>query len=215
MNATHQSIEPDARPPIPQRRIGYVRAKVDDPAAMEQIAVLAAVGIGRDRGTLYCDPALGERGGRGWSSCRGVLRAGDTLVVSTIDVLGRDLSGLLETLAELVFDSGIRIEAVVDGIDTATPAGAAILAGVTWTRRWEARLRRDRRAAGLIAAKVSGRIGRRPHKLGDDQIREARGRIDRGESGAAVARDLGMSRSGLYKNFERLGLGATSRGDGV
>lgn len=194
-------------PPRPPRRLGYVRATADDPSAKAQIVCLHDAGIGRERGTLYCDPALGAKGGRGWAACRAALTAGDTLVVATLDVLGRDMSSLAATLAALVFDAGIRIVAVVDGIDTDLPAGRALLDTVGWMRRWEARIARDRQRAGLQAARSAGRGGHRPRRLDDDQIRAARARIDRGESGAAVAADLGLSRSGLYKNFQRLGFG--------
>jgi len=52
-------------------------------------------------------------------------RAGDTLVVTAIDRLGRSVTEVTRTIADLG-ERGITLRALREGVDTATPTGRAV-----------------------------------------------------------------------------------------
>ena len=54
-------------------------------------------------------------------------RAGDTVVVTAIDRLGRSVAEVTRTITDLV-DRRIALRALREGIDTATPTGRAVAA---------------------------------------------------------------------------------------
>jgi DNA invertase Pin-like site-specific DNA recombinase len=86
----------------------------------------------------------------------------DVLVVWRLDRLGRNLKHLV-TLLEEIQALGIAFVSLAEGIDATTPAGKLqmhILAAIA-----------ERVRAGLARAKAQGRrLGRRPHRITDDQL---------------------------------------------
>ena len=94
----------------------------------------------------------------------------DVLVVWRLDRLGRNLRHLV-TLLEDVQALGIAFVSLAEGIDATTPAGKLqmhILAAIAEFER--ARIA-ERVRAGLARARAHGqRLGRRPHRISDDDL---------------------------------------------
>jgi DNA invertase Pin-like site-specific DNA recombinase len=118
----------------------------------------------------------------------------DVLVVWRLDRLGRNLRHLV-TLLEDVQTLGIAFVSLAEGIDATTPAGKLqmhILAAIAEFER--ARIA-ERVRAGLARAKAHGqRLGRRPHRIGADDLERVRSLSTRK---AAVA--LGVATSVLHR----------------
>ncbi|MTG90099.1 helix-turn-helix domain-containing protein, partial [Cellulosimicrobium sp. BIT-GX5] len=68
----------------------------------------------------------------------------------------------------------------------------------------EADLARERTLDGLAAARARGRVGGRPTVMTPDRIEAARVALAGGQSRAAVARALGVSRDTLYRHLDAL-----------
>ncbi len=93
------------------------------------------------------------------------------------------------------------------GLDTTGPAGRLIFAVIGAVAEFERDLIRERTRAGLAAARRRGkRIGRpRVHV----PVSRARALLDSGQPVAAVARELGISRSTLHRSLASGGLPKT------
>ncbi|MBI2827670.1 MAG: recombinase family protein [Acidobacteria bacterium] len=118
----------------------------------------------------------------------------DVLVVWRLDRLGRNLRHLV-TLLEDVQALGIAFVSLAEGIDATTPAGKLqmhILAAIAEFER--ARIA-ERVRAGLARARAQGqRLGRRPHRISDDDL-ERVGSLSIREAAAT----LGLPASVLHR----------------
>ena len=94
----------------------------------------------------------------------------DVLVVWRLDRLGRNLKHLIVTLDELAA-LGIAFTSLNEGIDTTTPAGKLQLHLLAAIAEFERARIVERVRAGLARARTQGRrLGRRPHRITDDDI---------------------------------------------
>jgi DNA invertase Pin-like site-specific DNA recombinase len=100
------------------------------------------------------------------------LRPGDTLVVWKLDRLGRSLRHLVDTVAGLA-ERGIGFRSLQEAIDTTTPGGKLVFHVFAALAEFERDLIRERRAAGLAAARVRGRHGGRPSVLTGHKLQVA------------------------------------------
>ena len=148
---------------------------------------------------IYQDAVSGTTRERpGLTSALSALSAGDTLVVWRLDRLGRSLSHLLE-LVEGLRGRGVGLQSLTEAIDTGTPAGKLVYSIFGAIAEFERELIRERVTAGLRAAKRRGeRIGRRP-ALTPSQRELARRLVLDGDPPSAVARQLRVGRSTLYR----------------
>ncbi len=138
--------------------IGYVRVSTTEQNAALQQDALAAVGCTR----LFTDTASGARAERpGLMEALKECRSGDTLVVWKLDRLGRSLPHLVETVRDLVA-RGVGFQSLQENIDTTTSGGKLIFHLFAALAEFERDLIRERTQAGLAAARVRGRKGRRP-----------------------------------------------------
>ncbi|AXY49633.1 resolvase [Rhodococcus ruber] len=63
---------------------------------------------------------------------------------------------------------------------------------------------RERQAEGIAIAKAKGKYKGRKRVLTEEQIDKALARIEAGEGPSAIARDLGVGRSTLYRALQRV-----------
>jgi DNA invertase Pin-like site-specific DNA recombinase len=73
-------------------------------------------------------------------------RAGDTVIVTAIDRLGRSVTEVTHTIADLG-QRRITLRAIREGIDAATPTGRAVAAIMATLAELELELGRERLAA--------------------------------------------------------------------
>ena len=127
-----------------------------------------------------------------------ILRRGDTLLVKSPDRLARNTVDLL-TIAHQLRDRGVDLEFVDTpslNVDSAT--GEFMLTIYAGFATMERAMIRERQAEGIAIAKAGGKYDREP-KLTADQVAAARARVESGVSKSRVARELGVSRTTLYR----------------
>ena len=186
--------------------IGYMRAsKAKGAGALDQQrdALLAA---GVDPVRLYEDHACGRHAGRpGLEACLTSLRPGDTLVVWTLDRLGRDLRHLVNLVDELT-ERGVGLRVLAGkgaAINTATPNGQLMLGAFAVLAEFERALLVERGMAGLAVARARGRLGGRSYKMTAAKLRFAQVAMGRRDPGvSALCAELGITRQTLYRHVD-------------
>lgn len=165
------------------------------------------VGVRRD--DVYVDHGVsGAKASRpGLDRVMGALQEGDTLVVSTMDRLGRSTQNMLELAQSLRDrDVGLRVLNLGGGdVDTSTPMGSMVFTVMTALAEMELEIKRERVTDSIAKRRAAGGdLGGRRQQFTDSQIRSARRLIEAGQPAAQVARDLGMSRATLYRRVREL-----------
>ncbi|QYF90478.1 recombinase family protein [Arthrobacter sp. PAMC25284] len=187
--------------------IGYARVSTRAQDADRQTVDLLAAGVRRD--DLYTDHGVsGARAARpAFGAALAALHEGDTLVVTTLDRLGRSTANMLE-LATLLRErkTGLRVLNLGGGdVDTGTPMGSMVFTVMTALAQMELEIKRERITDSVSKRRAAGRdLGGRREQFTDSQINNARRLIDAGQPATQVARDLGMSRATLYRRMGEL-----------
>ena len=104
-------------------------------------------------------------------------RAGDQLVVTKLDRLGRSLEHLLD-LSNLLQTRGIDLVVLDQGIDTSTAVGRMSFQILGSIAEFEHALMSERTMDGLAAPRARGRTGGQKPKLGFRQVKLARQMYD-------------------------------------
>jgi DNA invertase Pin-like site-specific DNA recombinase len=182
--------------------IGYARVSTKQQATDRQEADLMAAGVRRD--DLYVDHGVsGARSSRPeFDRALAAIEDGDTLVVTTLDRLGRSTQNMLTFAEELRSRSaGLRVLNLGGGdVDTSTPMGAMVFTVMSALAQMELDIKKERITDSVAKRRTAGgNLGGRPQKVSDRQIRNALRLIEEGESTAQVLRDLGLTRSTFYR----------------
>lgn len=172
-------------------RLGYARVSTSDGRQVtdRQDDALREAGVDR----VFVDHSSGMQASRPqldalWQTAR----AGDTIVVLSLDRLGRDTRQLLAWVAELE-QTGIHLQILQLGVDTSTPAGKMVLTVIAALAEMERAVLVGRVREGLASAKLRGRVGGRPASLSPAQRAEVvRLRAD-GRSAGECAELFGVS----------------------
>jgi DNA invertase Pin-like site-specific DNA recombinase len=187
--------------------IGYARVSTKQQSTDRQEVDLLAAGIRRD--DLYVDHGVsGARASRPeLDRALGALHDGDTLVITTLDRLGRSTQNMLVFADELRGrGAGLRVLNLGGGdVDTATPIGSMVFTIMAALAQMELEIKRERVVDSITKRRAAGMdLGGRPQRITDSQIRNAIRLVQAGEPAAQVARDLGMSRATLYRRSRDL-----------
>ncbi|MCK6058255.1 recombinase family protein [Micrococcus luteus] len=189
--------------------IGYARVSTRQQSTDRQKVDLLAAGVRRD--DLYVDNGVsGARASRpNFDRALDAIEEGDTLVITTLDRLGRSTQNMLAFAEELRGrGAGLRVLNLGGGdVDTATPMGSMLFTIMAALGQMEHEIKRERVLDSIAKRRTAGKnLGGRPRIITDSQIRNARSLIDSGEPAAEVARNLGMSRATFYRRARALGL---------
>lgn len=127
------------------------------------------------------------------------LEAGDVLVVTKLDRLGRnamDVRATVEALAGL----GVRVHCLaLGGVDLTSPAGKMTMSVIAAVAEFERDLLIERTRSGLERVRSEGKQLGRPRALSPVQELEVLRRLSAGEAVAAVARAMGTSRASVMR----------------
>ena len=181
--------------------VGYARVSSPEQNLDRQTNRLADAGAQK----LFTDRVSGSTRNRpGLDAAIEYLRAGDTLLVASMDRLARSLVDLHTLVAELTTNA-ITVTFLQEGQSYSanpSPTGKLLLGMLGAVAEFERTIIRERQAEGIARAKSRGVYkGRKP--VPDQKIEQARQLISQGVPKARVARDLGISRSSLYKHLEQ------------
>ena len=180
---------------------GYARvSSVDGRQTTDlQLDALRAAGCQR----IFEDRMSGARNDRpGLTELLQVVQRSDIVIVWKIDRLGRSVQHLLSTI-KLLQDKGVGFKSVTESIDTSTPSGRFLLTVLSAISAMEREIIIERTRSGLAAAKARGRVGGRPSKLTEEQVRLARQLLqDPTNSIASVCRTLGIGKATFYRKIK-------------
>lgn len=135
---------------------------------------------------------------------RETLRPGDTVLVTSLDRLGRSMSAILSLIHALA-DMNVTVE-TLDGLSTSPhkPGGKILLAVTAAMAEVERDLIIERTNAGLKAARARGRVGGRRPRLTPSQERAIIAVAETGEQSlTSIAKDFEISRSTLHRILKR------------
>jgi DNA invertase Pin-like site-specific DNA recombinase len=183
--------------------VGYARVSTDDQDCALQIATLKHLGCRK----IYADKISGRRRDRAQlEACLDYVREGDVLAITRVDRLGRSLADLIR-IAEDLRQREVSLYITQQNIDTATPMGQMFYAMLGVFAEFEYHLKRERQVEGIARAKAAGRYkGRKP--LDATRIAEIRRMKADGLRPAAIARQLRVGRTSVYKYLDGTGLAA-------
>ena len=164
---------------------------------------LSPTGAGCER--IFTDTAAGKLARRAeLDAALRTLRAGDQLVVTKLDRLGRSLEHLIE-LSHQLQTAGVDLVVLDQGIDTSTAVGRMFFQILGAIAEFEHALMSERPRDGLEAARARGRTGGQKPKLGVRQARLVREMYEAGElTVAQIAAEFGVTRLTIYRHLDPL-----------
>jgi DNA invertase Pin-like site-specific DNA recombinase len=176
--------------------LGYVRVSTLDQHTERQLE-------GMKLAKVFTDKASGKDTKRPQlRAALDYLRKGDTLVVHSMDRLGRNMLDLLQTIKALN-DRGVTVQFTKEhltfsGVDS--PMSKLQLGIMAAVAQFERSLIRERQRDGIAIAKNKVYKGRKK-ALSVERAKAiiARDKANGGHGRAALARDLGISRETLYQ----------------
>lgn len=186
-------------------RVGYGRVSTRDQHPEAQHHALTAASceqifIDHTSGKLAHRPELDK-------ALLSVNRAGDQLVVTKLDRLGRSLDHLIE-LSHQLQAKQVDLLVLDQGIDTSTEVGRLFFQIIGAIGEFEHALLVERTRDGLAAARARGRIGGQKPKLGPRQVKLARAMYEapgpdgkRAYTVAQIAAEFGVTRPTIYRHL--------------
>ena len=190
--------------------LGYARVSTDEQNPAHQLDALTRAGVAAD--DVYLDRASGAKASRPqFDLLLRHLRAGDTLVVTRLDRLGRSVLHLV-TLGAALRDRGVQLRVLEQGIDTTTAEGRAMFGMLSVLAELQRELIIANTRDGLAAARARGRTGGRRPTLSPSQARHAQQLYDaRQHTVQQIADLLRVPRSTLYGHLDKASTGARAK----
>ena len=150
-----------------------------------------------------CDRIFEDRASGAKTDQRGLIEAlanvreGDVLVIWKLDLLGRSLPHLIDTVSELE-KRGVGLRSLTELIDTTTPGGRLVCNVFGALAQFERDLIRERTRAGLSAAASRGRRGGRKPVVAAEKLVRAKVLIAKGLTVREAASRLKIGKTALY-----------------
>lgn len=189
-------------------RIGYGRVSTRDQNPEGQRDALAAAGcdeilLDKASGKLARRPALDQ-------ALLVASRAGDQLVITKLDRLGRSLEHLI-ALSKDLQARGVDLVVLDQGIDTSTAVGRMFFQILGAIAEFEHALMSERTRDGLEAARARGRTGGQKPKLTVRQAKIAQAMYDelgpdgrRAHTVQQIAEEFGVTRPTIYRHLQAI-----------
>lgn len=175
-------------------RVGYVRVSTVDQNTVRQLD-----GVEVER--VFTDKASGKDTARPkLDEMIAFVRAGDTVLVHSMDRLARNLDDL-RRLVRTLTGKGVRVEFVKESLTFTgedSPMATLLLSVMGAFAEFERALILERQREGITAAKQRGAYTGRKPALTGEQAAELRERAAAGERKSALAKEFGISRETVY-----------------
>jgi putative DNA-invertase from lambdoid prophage Rac len=184
------------------RTFAYVRVSTTGQTTENQIHEIEAAGFHVEprrivTETVSGSTAIAQR--RGFAKLMDRLEAGDVLIVTKLDRLGRDAIDVSSTVKALAA-MGVRLHCLaLGGVDLTSSAGTMTMNVLNAVAQFERDLLIERTQSGLNRAKAEGKTLGRPATLSEQQKQAARDELAAGVSVSALARKLGTSRQTVMR----------------
>lgn len=190
-------------PPHGGLELGYARVSTTKQSLVRQLDALSSAGIPDDR--IYVDKKSGSTVDRdGLNRLLAYARPGDTIVVHTLDRLGRNLREVLNLVHELA-EKKIGVRSLADPlpINTADEGmGRIAFLLLALFAEMERTFTAERAAHARSVAEAAGRHIGRPVAHPEDKIEYARLLKAQGESLGKIAAKTGIPKTSLHRYLE-------------
>ncbi|WP_214103261.1 recombinase family protein [Acrocarpospora catenulata] len=182
--------------------VGYGRVSTREQNLDRQDLALTSAGCIR----VFTDKLSGKNTDRPeLAACLDYLRPGDTLVVLSLDRLGRSLQDLINIVGELR-RRGVGFRSLHEALDTTTPGGRLVFHVFAALAEFIRELIVQGTHEGLAAARARGQRLGRPPAMDAEMVARARRLLTQPEETvASIAKLLGVSRATLYRYIPELG----------
>jgi DNA invertase Pin-like site-specific DNA recombinase len=189
---------------------GYARVSTIEQNPDAQHDALVRAGVHADQ--IYVDRTSGAKSSRpAWDALVKALRAGDVLVATRLDRVGRSTSHLVTLLDELA-RRGVAFRFLEQGIDTTTSEGRLMYRMLAAIAEFQRDLIVTNTREGLAAARARGRRGGRKPKLTAQQMQLAQQLYDaQDKTVAEIAAIFNVARTTLYGHLTNASVGTRPR----
>ena len=184
------------------RVFAYCRVSTADQTTNNQIQEIAAAGFAVAKQRIVTETVSGSVAANqrtGFAKLLDKLEAGDVLIVTKLDRLGRnamDVRATVERLEEI----GVRVHCLqLGGVDLTSPAGRMTMQVINAVAEFERDLLIERTNAGIKRARTEGKTFGRPSALDTDQQIIVAKQLADGVPVAQIARDHNTSRQTIMR----------------
>lgn len=179
------------------QRIGYVRVSTLDQNTERQLE-----GVALDK--VFTDKASAKDTNRPQlQAALHHIRAGDKLVVHSMDRLARNVEDMLRVVREMN-DRGVSVDFIKENMSftagSEDPRSTLMFTMLSAFAQFERSLIRERQREGIALAKAKGTVykGRKP-ALNAERIAQLREQAAAGANRTKLAKEFGISRETLYQ----------------
>jgi putative DNA-invertase from lambdoid prophage Rac len=184
------------------RVFAYCRVSTSDQTTDNQVQEIAAAGFEVNAKRIITETVSGsvaasERSGFG--QLLNKLEAGDVLVVTKLDRLGRNAMDVRATV-EALTGMGVRVHCLaLGGVDLTSPAGKMTMGVIAAVAEFERDLLIERTQSGLARARAEGKALGRPRSITEAAVSDVQGRLAAGETISAIAKAYSTSRQTIMR----------------
>ena len=178
------------------RLFAYCRVSTSDQTTENQLREIEGAGFKPEPQRIIAETVSGstpamER--KGFAKLVDRMEAGDVLVVTKLDRLGRNAMDVRATVEKLAA-GGVKVHCLaLGGVDLTSPAGRMTMGVIAAVAEFERDLLIERTQAGLSRAKAEGKALGRPSSLSPAQQAEVREKVAAGQSLRTLAKEYGVA----------------------
>lgn len=184
------------------RVFAYCRVSTSDQTTDNQVQEIAAAGFDVNPKRIIAETVSGSVAASerpGFGQLLNKLEAGDVLVVTKLDRLGRNAMDVRATV-EALSGMGVRVHCLaLGGVDLTSAAGKMTMGVIAAVAEFERDLLIERTQSGLARARAEGKTLGRPRSISDAAIGDVQERLEAGESIAAIAKAYSTSRQTIMR----------------
>lgn len=133
---------------------------------------------------------------------RQMVRDGDTVIVTSLDRLGRSLTDLVQIVNEFK-DKGVIFKSLRESIDVSSAVGKMQFQMFAIFAEFERELIRERTKAGLMAARARGRKGGRKSVFTEKEAQKIRELYDKGITAKDIAKMHNVTPKTIYAYLKK------------
>ena len=188
------------------RTFAYCRVSTADQVTDNQVREIEAAGFAVEGKRIVAETVSGsvpamER--EGFARLVDRLEAGDILIVTKLDRLGRNAMDVRATVDKLAAE-GVKVHCLaLGGVDLTSPAGRMTMGVISAVAEFERDLLIERTQSGLARAKAEGKVLGRPAALTPAQQEAIRSARASGLSLGVLAKEYGVSRAAIQRVEKR------------
>lgn len=184
------------------RTFAYLRVSTIGQTTENQLREIIAAGFHVEPRRVVAETVSGGVAAaqrRGFARLLDRLEAGDVLVVTKLDRLGRNAIDVGVTVKKLA-EMGVRVHCLaLGGVDLTSSAGKLTMGVINAVAEFERDLLVERTQAGLSRARAEGRKLGRPATLSAAQREQVARRLREGATVSALAREFATSRQTIMR----------------